>query len=201
MSMREKQQNIVVLASCGGGNFRSVVQAQKEYGYHVSLLIVDRNCGAIDKAKQLQIPWLLLDIAVLKDRFFTELDKAIPENTDLIVLAGFVQVLNHEFCARWHNRIINTHPSLLPRYGGKGMIGVKVHEAVMRDGEKLSGCTVHFVDEGVDSGAIILQTIIAVNYDETPWELGGRVHEAEKELLPRAIALVLANLKQGADKN
>lgn len=195
MNTADKSPSIVVLASCGGGNFQALVLAQEKSGYQVSLLIVDRSCGAMEKAKNLQIPCLLLDVAVLGENFASELCRAIPENTDLIVLAGFVTVLSSAFCARWHKRIINVHPSLLPEFGGKGMIGVKVHEAVLRAGERFTGCTVHFVDEGIDSGEIIMQTTIVVNPGETPWELGGRVHQAENELLPVAVAKVLAQIK------
>ena len=96
-------------------------------------------------------------------------------------------ILLAEFCKKWHKKIINTHPSLLPKYGGIGMYGVKVQEAVMKNKEKYTGCTVHYVDKSVDGGEIIFQKKILVNYDETAWQLGGRVFKEEAPLLIKAI--------------
>ncbi len=115
---------------------------------------------------------------------------AIPKETDLIVLAGFMPIVPADVCARWKGKIINTHPSLLPKYGGKGMYGVRVQEAVMAAGEKQAGCTVHFVSDEIDGGEIILQKAIAVDSNETPWQLGGRIFLEENKLLVEAVKML-----------
>jgi len=114
----------------------------------------------------------------------------------LIVLAGFMPIIPKPLCDKWQKKIINTHPSLLPRYGGRGMYGVKVQEAVMRAKEEKAGCTVHYVTEEIDAGAIILQASIDVDYSETPWQLGGRVFKEENRLLVDAVRLIKSGAKQ-----
>lgn len=196
MSFSEPKNQIVVLASGGGGNFAAVVKAQEKFGYRVSMLVVDQQCGAIEIARQHGIPFMLIHKMPGSRHFATRLQQILPDETALLVLAGFTSILSAEFCTSWHRRIINTHPSLLPKYGGPGMIGVKVQEAVMLAGEKDTGCTIHYVDAGVDSGATIMQSTIAVDYQQTPWQLGGRVHLEENRLLPEAIAVVLKSLNK-----
>ena len=137
----------------------------------------------------------MLDATKGKKAMFEAFDQAIPTEVDLIVLAGFMPIIPADTCERWRGRIINTHPSLLPKYGGKGMYGVKVQEAVMQAKEEMAGCTVHFVSAGIDEGRIILQKTIAVDYSETPWQLGGRVFKEENCLLVDAIRMIIANIK------
>ena len=182
--------NITVCASGGGGNFQALIDNQVSVGYKINLLIVDRECGAIDRAKKNGIEYELLYKKKLGNRFSDTMLKTIPENTDLIVLAGFMSILDRNFCLRWENKIINTHPSLLPQYGGKGMYGVKIQEAVMKAKEKYAGCTVHFVDDKIDNGKVILQQQVKVDYNETPWELGGRIFKEESKLLVEAIRIL-----------
>lgn len=182
--------NIVVCASGGGGNFQTLIDNQANVGYKINLLIVDRDCGAIKKAKDNNIKYILLDKQQSNDVFFELMDNEIPINTDLIVLAGFMKILGAEFCKKWENKIINTHPSLLPKYGGKGMYGVKIQETVMSAKEEYAGCSIHFVNEGIDEGEIILQKVLKVDYNETPWELGGRIFKEEGMLLVKAINLL-----------
>lgn len=190
-----KTFNIVVFASGGGGNFQSLIDYQKKIGYKITLLVTDNECMAIERAKINNIPYFFADKNKFKKTFFYQINKKIPKNTNLIVLAGFMSILDENFCQHWQKKIINTHPSLLPKYGGKGMYGVKVQEAVMKAKEKKAGCTVHYVTKEIDGGQIIIQKSINVNYDETPWELGGRIHEEEKKLLPKAIKIIRAKLK------
>jgi len=191
MNNKNDCYNVVVLASGGGSNFVALSKRQRIFKYNISLLIVDRICGAIDKAKELGIPYLFIDKKLHKENFFDDLEKAIPLNTNLIVLAGFMPIINEAFCCKWKGRIINTHPSLLPKYGGKGMYGVKVQEAVMKNNEKYAGCTVHFVTAEIDRGEIILQKKIIVDYNETPWQLGGRIHKEENKILAKSISLIM----------
>ena len=95
--------------------------------------------------------------SIILSKLSSAIDSVVPHNTDLIVLAGFMPILSKEFCQKWSQKIINTHPSLLPKYGGIGMYGVKVQEAVMSSKEKYAGCSVHYVNEKLDNGQIILQ--------------------------------------------
>ena len=186
--------NIVVFASGGGSNFQSLIDHQIKIGYKIILLITDKECMAIERAKINNIPYFFIDKNKFKKSFFHQINKNIPINTDLIVLAGFMSILDEKFCQKWQGKIINTHPSLLPKYGGKGMYGVKVQESVMKAKEKKAGCTVHYVNKDIDGGQIIIQRSINVNYNETPWELGGRIHEEEKKILPKAIKIIIDKL-------
>jgi phosphoribosylglycinamide formyltransferase 1 len=181
---------VVVCASGGGGNFQALINARRLLDVDISLLITDRECGAIARAVNNDIPHKLLDGTKEKHQFHLALDSAIPLNTDLIVLAGFMPIIPKFICDKWQGKIINSHPSLLPKFGGKGMYGVKVQEAVMRAKEKLAGCTVHYVNEEVDTGAIILQKSIEIDYNETPWQLGGRIFKEENKLLVDAVRLI-----------
>jgi phosphoribosylglycinamide formyltransferase-1 len=193
--MSEEIFHVVVCASGGGGNFQALIDARGELGMGIHLLIVDRPCGAIARAEKFGIPHVMLDANTGKDAMFEAFAQSIPADVDLIVLAGFMPIVPAYLCERWQGKIINTHPSLLPKYGGKGMYGVKVQEAVMQAKEKMAGCTVHFVSAGIDEGRIILQKAIAVDYSETPWQLGGRVFKEENCLLVDAIRMIMANIK------
>lgn len=185
----ERQYSIVVCASGGGGNFKSLTEHQSLIGFSILKLIVDRECGAINVAKESGIKVEKINYKG-NNNFAEDFINAIPTEADLIVLAGFFPILPESVCKRFKNKIINTHPSLLPKYGGKGMYGVKVQEAVMAAREKKAGCTVHYVTKDVDAGDIILQKEIDVDYSETPWQLGGRVFNEEIKLLPEAIRII-----------
>jgi len=188
------QFNIVVCASGGGGNFQTLIDNQKKFDYNISLLIIDRICGAIKRAVKSNIEYVVIEKKNVKDNFFDVLDSKIPANTSLIVLAGFMVIIPRKFFQKRLTKIINTHPSLLPKYGGKGMYGVKVQEAVIANKEKIAGCTIHYVNENIDGGEIILQKKIIVNNNESPWELGGRIFKEEGVLLVKAINIIKGNL-------
>lgn len=179
--------NVVVCASGGGGNFQAILDKRNELGITISRLIVDKACGAVQRAMQSGIDVYQLQKS---ETLAQQLLSAIPSDTDLIVLAGFMPIVPQAVCELWHKKIINTHPSLLPKYGGKGMYGVKVQQAVMNANEKYAGCTVHYVDAGIDTGEVLLQTAIEVDYRLTPWELGGLVFKEENKLLVKAIELI-----------
>lgn len=193
--MNNKQFNVTVCASGGGGNFEAVIKGQEVFGYKVNLLIVDRECGAINKAEQNDIPYVQLDKKELGENFFRVMDQSIPPDTDLVVLAGFFPILDGFFCKKWSGQIINTHPSLLPKYGGKGMYGVKVQEAVLANKDTLAGCTVHYVNEGIDEGEIVLQKTVKVEGNESAWELGRKVFLEENKLLVEAIGVIMNKQK------
>jgi phosphoribosylglycinamide formyltransferase-1 len=182
--------NIVVCASGGGGNFQALIDMRESLGVVITKLVVDRPCGAMKRAEDARIPYVSLSKIAGEAEFLESFISEVPAATDLIVLAGFMPILPRSVCAAWPGRIINTHPSLLPKYGGRGMYGVRVQEAVIAAGEKVAGCTIHYVNETIDGGAIILQRAINIIDGETPWQLGGRIHVEEKKLLIEAIRLI-----------
>lgn len=118
----------------------------------------------------------------------------IPENTDLIVLAGWLKLLTIPF--EWEGRVLNIHPSLLPKYGGKGFYGMKVHKAVINSGDNETGCTVHIVDNNYDSGTIIAQKKIPLTWFDSPYSVQKRVQALERGLYPKAIDSYLKKLKE-----
>lgn len=182
---------VVVCASGGGGNLQALIDSQKTVGFMISKLITDRDCGAIERAAQNNIPFTNLNKKELgNEAYWASFIESIPAQTDLIILAGFIPVVPAAICEAWQGKMINTHPSLLPKYGGKGMIGVKVQEAVIAAGEKEAGCTVHFVSAQIDGGDILLQTKIPVLDGESAWGLGGRVFQEENKLLVKAVEIL-----------
>lgn len=189
-------KNIVVLVSGGGTNLQRIIdciESGEIPNAQISLVVADRECFGLQRAKNSNIPCKLIPRG---KTFSSELQKVLPENTDLIILAGFLSILNKEFCETFSGKIINIHPSLLPKFGGKGMWGHHVHEAVLEAGEKKSGATVHYVTSGIDEGAIILQKSFDISLDETLITLAAKIHEIEFEILPKAVNLVLNNDKK-----
>lgn len=188
--MIRKIFNIVACASCGGGLFKTLLDNASTSGYKVTKLIVNKDCGAVGIAQQYGI-----DVAVIptKDNeyFAVNFISEIPLDTDLIVLAGYLPILPKKICELYYRKIINVHPSLLPKYGGKGMYGAKVQEAVMANNEEYGGCTIHYVSQEVDKGEIILQKKIKVDYSLTPWQFGGKVFDISTTALIQAIGILM----------
>lgn len=186
---------IGVLVSGGGSNLQSIIDKSKsgELQCKVEVVIGDRECYGVERAKEAGIDGYTLDRKVLKKDLCREIDKIVSERgIDLIVLAGFLSIIDEEFVNKWKGRIINIHPSLLPKFGGPGMYGIRVHEAVLKAGEQESGCTVHYVDTGVDSGEIIAQKRVKVLEGDTPEVLQKRVLVEEHKLLPESIAKIIS---------
>ena len=186
---------IGVLVSGGGSNLQSIIDKSKsgELQCKVEVVIGDRECYGVERAKETGIDGYTLDRKVLKKELCREIDKIVSERgIDLIVLAGFLSIIDEEFVNKWKGRIINIHPSLLPKFGGSGMYGIRVHEAVLKAGEQESGCTVHYVDTGVDSGEIIAQKRVKVLEGDTPEILQKRVLVEEHKLLPESIAKIIS---------
>lgn len=186
---------IGVLVSGGGSNLQSIIDKSKsgELQCKVEVVIGDRECYGVERAKEAGIDGYTLDRKVLKKELCREIDKIISERgIDLIVLAGFLSIIDEEFVNKWKGRIINIHPSLLPKFGGPGMYGIRVHEAVLKAGEQESGCTVHYVDTAVDSGEIIAQKRVKVLEGDTPEILQKRVLVEEHKLLPESIAKIIS---------
>lgn len=186
---------IGVLVSGGGSNLQSIIDKSKsgELQCKVEVVIGDRECYGVERAKEAGIDGYTLDRKVLRKELCREIDKIVSEKeVDLIVLAGFLSIIDEEFVNKWKGRIINIHPSLLPKFGGPGMYGIRVHEAVLKAGEQESGCTVHYVDTGVDSGEIIAQKRVKVLEGDTPEILQKRVLVEEHKLLPESIAKIIS---------
>jgi len=186
---------IGVLVSGGGSNLQSIIDKSKsgELQCKVEVVIGDRECYGVERAKEAGIDGYTLDRKILKKELCREIDKIVSERgIDLIVLAGFLSIIDEEFVNKWKGRIINIHPSLLPKFGGPGMYGIRVHEAVLKAGEQESGCTVHYVDTGVDSGEIIAQKRVKVLEGDTPEILQKRVLVEEHKLLPESIAKIIS---------
>jgi len=190
--------DVVVLVSGGGTNLQAIIDAV-ENGKITNTKITgvisnNKNAYALERAKKHGIPNRCISPKDFADRkaFNEYFLKALDEwNPDLIVLAGFLVVIPPEMIAKYRNRIINIHPSLIPSFCGTGYYGLKVHEAALERGVKVVGATVHFVDEGTDTGPIILQKAVEVMQGDTPKELQLRVMEqAEWKILPQAIDLI-----------
>jgi phosphoribosylglycinamide formyltransferase-1 len=175
---------ILVCCSGGGSNFESLVRKSFVYqSFEVSKLLVDRKCSAINLANDLGVEYEILGDNL---DFNTKLISAF-RSYDLIVLAGFLSIIPSTVIESVGGRIVNTHPSLLPKHGGLGMYGVKVQESVLRSGDKLAGCTVHQVNSIIDGGPILAQSSIVIPRGISPWDLGGLVHGLERNLLPLTV--------------
>lgn len=195
MSNKNKKR-IAVLVSGGGSNLQSIIDniEQGNLNCEISYVIADRECYGLERAEKHGIKNVLLDRKVLKEKLSDEISNVFEnddEKTDYIVLAGYLSILSPEFIKKWSRKIINIHPSLLPKFGGKGMYGMNVHRAVIEAKETESGCTIHFVDTGVDTGEIILQIKVPVLTDDTPEVLQKRVLEKEHVLLIEGIKKLL----------
>lgn len=189
---------ILVCVSGGGTNLQAIIDGVRQ-GSIVNAEIVrvisnNRKAYALERAKRAGIDAVCVSPKEYEDReqFNTALAKAIDEvSPDLIVTAGFLVVLPALVVKKYENRIINIHPALIPSFCGTGFYGLKVHEAVLARGVRVTGATVHFVDEGTDTGPIIMQKAVEVRPDDTPESLQRRVmEEAEWVILPWTINLI-----------
>ena len=176
---------IAVLVSGGGTNLQALIDAVNEGRLKavISAVIADRPSGGLRRAAAAGIPALMFDRKIYGENLSSRIAKALRGKTDLIILAGFLSILDTPFIREFRGRIINIHPSLLPAYGGKGMHGLNVHRAVLAAGEKFSGCSVHMVEEGIDTGKIIAQTKVPVMENDTPESLAKRVLREEHKLI------------------
>ncbi|AGK96941.1 phosphoribosylglycinamide formyltransferase [Clostridium pasteurianum] len=188
---------IAVLISGGGTNLQSIIDKVKS-GYlncKIEIVISDsEKAYGIERAKENNIYAIALSKKQYGDKLSDEVLKIVEEKgVDLIVTAGFLSILKGDLLKKFKNRIINIHPSLIPSFCGKGMYGLNVHKAAISYGVKASGCTVHFLDEGTDTGPIIIQKTVPVFAEDTAELLQKRVLEKEHEALPEAIRLIAEN--------
>ncbi|HHT07289.1 MAG: phosphoribosylglycinamide formyltransferase [Christensenellales bacterium] len=192
-----EKTRIAILVSGGGTNLQALIDAQHQgvikHGA-IDLVISDREGAyAITRAEQAGITALSLPKKGKDARDWeTDLLRVLAEHRiGLVVLAGFLTILSPRFIKAYENRIVNVHPSLLPAFGGKGFYGLKVHEAALARGVKLTGATVHLVNKEADGGPILLQKAVKVKKSDTPQTLQQRVMEkAEWILLPKAVELL-----------
>jgi phosphoribosylglycinamide formyltransferase-1 len=184
-----RKVRIGVLVSGGGTNLQSLIDAIEEGSINgeIAVVISDREKAfALERARKHGIKAVYIDKNQPGLRLKEELDK---HSIELVVLAGYLTILDRYFVKAYEGRIINIHPSLIPSFCGKGFYGERVHKAAIEYGVKVSGATVHFVDEGTDSGPIILQEAVPVFAEDTADTLAARVLEIEHKLLPEAVRL------------
>jgi formyltetrahydrofolate-dependent phosphoribosylglycinamide formyltransferase len=190
------QQHLAIFASGAGSNAKKIIEYFKDHpSIKVALIVCNKpGAGVLQIAADANIPALLIE----KERFFRG-DGYLPEletaGIHFIVLAGFLWKIPSALIAAYPRRIINIHPALLPKYGGRGMYGQYVHESVLQAGEVESGITIHYVDEHYDSGDIIFQTACPVLVSDTPETLAHRNHTLEHLHYPKVIAEVVSSLK------
>lgn len=199
---------VVVLVSGGGTNLQAIIDGVKKGSIQntelVGVISNKRDAYGLVRAEENHIPTRTVCVKDYDKRelFNEALMSAVEEfKPDLIVLAGFLVILPKELIHAYQNKIINIHPSLIPSFCGVGYYGLKVHEAVLARGNKVTGATVHFVDEGTDTGPILLQKAVEVKKDDTPELLQRRVmEEAEWIILPAAVNYIAAGKVQIKDK-
>ena len=200
--MLDRKINIAVLVSGGGTNLQALIDAEKAgiiSSGSIKLVVSNNpNAYALERAKNACIESTVITKKELgsQEAFEDALIKALEDrNIELIVLAGFMSILSEKFTKRFEKRIINVHPSLIPSFCGKGFYGLKVHEAALAYGVKVTGATVHFVNEIPDGGQIILQKAVEIKEGDTPEVLQKRVMvEAEWIILPKATQIVCEKL-------
>ena len=189
--------NISVMASGGGTNFQAIIDAIESgeiRNAEIRLLIASNDkAGALARAKKAGIETKVISAADIheKDKLAEAIIAALDEaDTDLVVLAGYMSILDAPIIREYDKKIINIHPSLIPKFCGRGMYGIKVHEAVLAAGETVTGATVHYVDEGVDTREIILQEEVGVQPGDVPETLQKRVLLTEHRILTEVIQML-----------
>jgi phosphoribosylglycinamide formyltransferase 1 len=185
---------IAVLISGGGSNLQSIIDSINcgELICEIKCVISDRaGAYGLERAKEYGIPAYVLERKIYGERLSDEILSLLSDDVDFIVLAGFLSILSGNIISVFKDRLINIHPSLIPSFCGKGMYGMKVHQKVIESGVKVSGCTVHFVDEETDSGPIILQRTVPVYFEDDAAALQKRILIEEHKALPEALKLLL----------
>ena len=199
---------IAVLVSGGGTNLQALLDAQQSGlltdGEIVLVIASNAKAYALTRAAQAGVPAVVCSRKELGSQaaFETAISRALADHeVELIVLAGFMSILSEDFTSRWPRRILNVHPSLIPSFCGKGYYGLKVHEAALAYGVKVTGATVHFVNEVPDGGEILLQKAVEVLPGDTPEVLQRRVMEqAEWILLPQATQMLSEEIRREKDQ-
>lgn len=186
-------KKILLFASGTGSNVENIIQHFKNHHdiIVVSVYTNNPNAKVLDKVKNYNIPTLIFNREQLTDGFV--FDKIAELKPDLIVLAGFLWKMPEEIVKAYPNKIINIHPALLPKYGGKGMYGIKVHQKVLENKEKETGITIHYVNEHYDEGEFIFQQKVAIEDCKTPEDVANKIHELEHKYFPKIIEKLLTS--------
>jgi phosphoribosylglycinamide formyltransferase-1 len=187
---------IIIFASGSGTNAENIIEYFKkgtlaEVSYVVSN---NENAGVLERAKRLHIPSRVFSKKEMTTDFFL---KFLAEHADFIVLAGFLLKIPDQMITLFPNTIVNIHPALLPKYGGKGMYGMHVHRAVVANKESETGITIHYVNEQYDEGAIIFQKTVALDHSDTPEDVAAKIHVLEQENFPKVIEKLLKTINEG----
>lgn len=186
-------KKIVVFASGSGTNAENIIKyfEQTKTGTVKAVFTNNQNAQVIERAKNCGVPSIIFSKEELIESVI--LQKINRIQPDLIVLAGFLLKFPENIIAAYPNKVINIHPALLPKYGGKGMYGMHIHRAIVNNKEVETGITIHYVNENYDEGNIIFQKKIALSGDETPEEVAGKIHELEQKYFPEVIERLLEN--------
>ncbi len=200
----KKLVNVAVLVSGGGTNLQAIIdfagQGKLESGKIVKVISSKAGVYALERAKEAEIPTAVVQ---RKDKTQDEFEKGILSElqscqAQVIVLAGFMCILSKDFTDRYKDRIINVHPSLIPSFCGEGFYGLKVHQSALEYGVKVTGATVHYVNEIADGGKIIMQKAVKIKANDTPESLQKRVmEEAEWKILPASLEMVCKKVIKG----
>lgn len=184
-------KRIIILASGSGTNAENIIKHFKNSNLAsvVQVLSNKKDAKVLERAKRLNIP---ISTFNRQELYETEnILNLLKEKADYIILAGFLWKVPDEIIAAFPNKVINIHPALLPKYGGKGMYGMHVHNAVVQNKEEISGITIHYVNENYDEGAIIFQASIEVSNDDSPESVANKIHKLEYKYFPKVIEEVI----------
>lgn len=182
--MNSDTKNIAVLISGSGTNLQALIDNQERFKGEIKLIISSKeDAYGLERGKKAGIK------SVFERANDKILDLLLENNISLIVLAGYLKILPKELVAAYRNKIINIHPSLIPSFCGMGYYGIKVHEAAIKRGVKITGATTHFVNEGADEGPIIMQKAVAVEEEDTPLTLQQKVLDVEHEILTKSVKI------------
>ena len=186
-------KKIVIFASGSGTNAENIIKyfAETKIGTVVAVFTNRQDAKVIERAKNYQVPVVVFSKdELIEGKILQKLNTFRP---DLIVLAGFLLKFPQNIIGAYPEKIINIHPALLPKYGGKGMYGMNIHRTIVENKEKETGITIHFVNENYDEGNIIFQKDIALSGNETPEGVAHKIHELEQEYFPQVIERLLTN--------
>ena len=190
---------LAILVSGGGSNMQAILKAHGQgrlQQLQPALVIADRPCPALKLAAEAGLHTCLLEKKVYREGHSRAVDSCLQEHEiDLAALAGYLSILSGELTRRWAGRLVNIHPSLLPRFGGSGFYGLRVHQAVLDARERVSGCTVHMVDDGVDTGRILAQVQVPVHSGDDASSLAARILVEEHRLYPEVLSRLAGKLQ------
>ena len=186
-------QRIIIFASGSGTNAENIIEHFHDSDLATVTFVVTNNpkSGVLDRADRLAVPSKIFS---KHEMYQAEFMSFLKENADFIVLAGFLLKIPDEMIKQFPNTIVNIHPALLPKYGGKGMYGMHVHEAVVENQESESGITIHYVNENYDEGAIIFQKSVGLTVDDTPDDVAAKIHKLEQDNFPKVIENLLLSI-------